>query len=209
MTVSIKMFSGFLWLCAIVLLWFGGQLLAWGGSPHYLLAALVCACVAWLTRTHNPRALSVYAVFCGATVLWAIWESGLDDWALTARLAMFSVLGLWMLSPPYRQHLGLTPGFTGSRVLWPGLTAGAIAFIAAVPYLDTPPKKRRRNHCLHSASAGSRRRMASLRQHSGWHTLFAAHTDYPGQRQPTKVCASLWSLPPVTILPCYRDAATL
>lgn len=137
----IKLFIGLFWLCSAVLLWFGVQLAALGGSPYYCAAGLICAATAWLTSKRDARVLALYCVFYITTVLWALWESGLNGWALAGRLGLFSAFGLWMLSPHYRRHLGLTPSFAGSRVMWSGFAALAIGFVATVFYLDLPQKK--------------------------------------------------------------------
>lgn len=140
MPLRIKLFTGLFWLCSAVLLWFGVQLILLGGSPYYLAAGLICASVAWLTRRRQTKVLGLYTVFYAATLIWALWESGLNGWALTGRLAFFTVLGLWMLAPHYRSYLGLNPGFSGAGIFWPTLSLSLVLTVAVIFYLDTPTR---------------------------------------------------------------------
>src|SRR3546814_6059143 len=75
-----------------------------GGSPYYVLAGVAITLSAILIARRNWSGVWVYAAFWLATLLWALWESGLDGWALTPRLAMPTALGLWMLTPWFRSE---------------------------------------------------------------------------------------------------------
>jgi quinoprotein glucose dehydrogenase len=70
-----------------------------GGSWYYLCAGLAMAATGILLLRRQAAALTVYAVLVSATLLWALWESGLDWWPLTARGDVLFVLGLFLLTP--------------------------------------------------------------------------------------------------------------
>lgn len=86
-------------LVALPLLVGGAWLLALGGSAYYLAAGALVAATAWLLRTRLAAAIATYAVFFAGTLVWALWESGLDWWPLAARLGVPFLLGLLLLVP--------------------------------------------------------------------------------------------------------------
>ncbi len=77
----------------------GGWLIALDGSGYYLVAGLVMAIITWLYARDRVASLWLYAVLLFATIAWGIWESGTDFWALTPRLDIWFVLGLWLVLP--------------------------------------------------------------------------------------------------------------
>ncbi|ULR88001.1 glucose/quinate/shikimate family membrane-bound PQQ-dependent dehydrogenase [Comamonas sp. B21-038] len=77
----------------------GGWLIALGGSAYYLVAGVVLAVITWLYARDRVASLWLYAVLLFATIAWGIWESGTDFWALTPRLDIWFVLGLWLVLP--------------------------------------------------------------------------------------------------------------
>ncbi len=77
----------------------GGWLIALGGSAYYLVAGVVLAVITWLYVRDRVASLWLYAVLLFATIAWGIWESGTDFWALTPRLDIWFVLGLWLVLP--------------------------------------------------------------------------------------------------------------
>ncbi len=130
-------------LLAIVLLllagslfWIGGQLLLAGGSPYYVLAALLLAGTAWLLWLQNAKALRIFAALWAATLLWALWESGLNGWALAGRLGLLTVIGLWLLAPWVRRSLGVAKSSLLSRVLLGLAVAGIIGGTAWIFWND-------------------------------------------------------------------------
>src|SRR3990167_3929032 len=138
-TLGNRIFIGFLFFASVMLLWFGAELILLGGSFYYLAAGLATGVVAYLSFIHSKRALVVFAVFYFATVIWAIWESGLDGWALAPRLALFTVMGLWMLLPSYRTLVGLPPTFRGSTLFWGLLIALMVVSLAVTFHADRIP----------------------------------------------------------------------
>lgn len=95
-----------LFLLAAGLLWLGGQLLLAGGSAYYLIAALLLAVTAWQLWRQSAKALKLFGVLWTGTLVWALWEAGLNGWALVGRLGLLTGIGLWLLTPWVRQSLG-------------------------------------------------------------------------------------------------------
>lgn len=70
-----------------------------GGSWYYLLIGLALLANAWMLWRGHAASLWLFAALFAATLLWALWESGLDWWPLATRLDVFVVLALLMLLP--------------------------------------------------------------------------------------------------------------
>ena len=94
-----RVYSLGLALLGVLLLAGGLQLLRLGGSPWYAAAGLALLALAILAWRGHAWAGPGYAAFLLLTCAWALWESGLDAWALTARLALLAALGSWFLVP--------------------------------------------------------------------------------------------------------------
>ena len=107
----------FLLLVGGLLAWLGGELLIAGGSPYYVIAGLVLVAAAWLAWRQSRALLSLFAALWLVTLGWGLWESGLDGWALAARLGLFTAIGLWLLTPWVRRSLGVRPATPMTRTL--------------------------------------------------------------------------------------------
>jgi quinoprotein glucose dehydrogenase len=95
------------------LLAFGGiELVLLGGSFYYLISALVLFACAYFSWRGDSRAPFIFGVFLLVTLVWAIWESGWDGWALAPRLIAPAVLGLFFCFPKIR---GEETGKRGQR----------------------------------------------------------------------------------------------
>ena len=92
-------------IIAILMIWPGAILLLAGGSIYYLLAGIALAVCSYFLFKGDKRAAPLYGILLIITYLWAMFEVGLDAWALMPRVAMFSVLGLWFLLPHVRRGL--------------------------------------------------------------------------------------------------------
>lgn len=92
-------------LIAVLLLWQGVLLLQVGGSWYYALAGVTLAACSVLLFRGDVRGAQLYGIFLLFTYLWALYEAGLDAWALMPRVAMFTVLGLWFVIPRVRRGL--------------------------------------------------------------------------------------------------------
>ncbi|MGM8909608.1 membrane-bound PQQ-dependent dehydrogenase, glucose/quinate/shikimate family [Psychrobacter sp. 1U1] len=77
----------------------GAYLLFLGGSPYYLFAGVIILTTAFLLLKKHWSAYGLYAIFIVATMVWALWESGFDWWALAPRVGFPLIFGLLMLLP--------------------------------------------------------------------------------------------------------------
>ncbi len=112
------------------LTWGGVSLLLLDGSPYYLLAGLAVIASGLLVGAGRRAGAKVYGLMLAATLAWSIWEAGFDGWALTARLAAPTVLGLWFLMPWTRRKLaGDLPWSWPTRI---GIAVAALVLGAAL-----------------------------------------------------------------------------
>src|SRR5665213_1260240 len=104
----IAIVTGWILFVLGVLLAAGGVwLAALGGSWAYIglgIGWLLCGA---LLIARRRAALGVYALLLLCTVIWAVWEAGLDRWALVPRLALFWLVGLWLLTAWVSRSLGM------------------------------------------------------------------------------------------------------
>lgn len=77
----------------------GAWLVGLGGSWYYLVAGAGFLLTAFLLFRRAPAALWVYAVVVVGTLVWALWETGLDWWPLAPRIDVVFLLGLLLLTP--------------------------------------------------------------------------------------------------------------
>lgn len=90
---------GLLLLVGLVLTAGGGYLAVLGGSFYYVLAGLAFLATAYLVFHRRASALWLYAGIVAASLIWAVWEAGLDWWALAPRGGVIMLIALWMLTP--------------------------------------------------------------------------------------------------------------
>ncbi len=78
----------------------GGMLISRGGSWYYLLMGLAVLVSGVQIVRGRASAVWIYGLAVIATVIWSLWESGIDFWALEARILTFTmaamVLALFM-----------------------------------------------------------------------------------------------------------------
>ncbi|ARR57046.1 membrane-bound PQQ-dependent dehydrogenase, glucose/quinate/shikimate family [Rhizorhabdus wittichii DC-6] len=105
----------------------GGAVLIWlGGSPYYLLGGVALLLTAFLAWRADQRLLSAYGLFLFLTIVWAIWESGIDGWALAARLGLPVAIGLLITATSAARRFGKLVAGGGIAVL----LLGALILIA-------------------------------------------------------------------------------
>ncbi len=131
-----RLLAAVLLALAAGLIWLGGQLLLAGGSPYYVIAALMLAGVAWQLWRQSRRALLLFGVLWTGTLLWSLWESGLDGWALAGRLGLLTAIGLWLLFPWVRRSLGASGSSRLSRVALGLAIAGLVGGTASIFWND-------------------------------------------------------------------------
>ncbi len=100
-----RLYALFLGAIALALLVGGAYLVVLGGSAYYAAAGLALAAVAVLLWRQQREALLVYGGIVAVTIVWSLWEAGLDGWALMPRIAAWLVVGAWMATPIFRRSL--------------------------------------------------------------------------------------------------------
>lgn len=70
-----------------------------GGSWYYILAAAGFLLTSGLLIARRRMSLWIYAAVVFGTLLWALWEVGLDWWQLAPRGALVVLVGFWLLLP--------------------------------------------------------------------------------------------------------------
>src|SRR5579872_2854344 len=75
----------------------GAYLAAIGGSLYYLIAGVLILISAFLVRRGSVAGIGLFWLVLVGTLIWSLWEVGLDGWALMPRLVFLSVGALWLL----------------------------------------------------------------------------------------------------------------
>lgn len=84
----------------------GGSWLAWlGGTLYYALAGAALIAVGVGLAKGMRWCLWTYAALWSGTLIWSLYESGLDVWQLEPRLLLPTLLGLYLLLPWIRNRL--------------------------------------------------------------------------------------------------------
>jgi quinoprotein glucose dehydrogenase len=97
MMMAVAMTGAGIWLAAL------------GGSTYYVFAGIALLVTAGLLIMRRAAALGVYAALLLGTMLWAVWEVGLDFWSLAPRGDVLAPLGVWLLLPFVRSRLVPNP----------------------------------------------------------------------------------------------------
>ena len=100
-----RIFPIVIFLIALPLVIGGAQLLMLGGSVYYIVAGLVLAFSGYRLWEGDAVGSKIYGFFLAATVVWALYESGTNLWALSPRILPLAVLGSWLLTPWARRAL--------------------------------------------------------------------------------------------------------
>ena len=98
--------GGILLLVGLVLVIGGVWLAGVGGSWYYVFAAVGFLLTGALLVKRDIKALWVYAVLVIVTLIWALWEIGLDWWGLVPRCSLIVLIGLWLITPWITRALG-------------------------------------------------------------------------------------------------------
>lgn len=113
----------------------GGYLALLGGSPYYILAGLAMILSGALIGRGDPRGRWLYVAIWVATLIWAIWEVGLDPLQLVPRVVAPTVLLILVILP----WLIATMRTPKARTRAMPAALGIIALMMAVPVLRTRP----------------------------------------------------------------------
>lgn len=97
--LGLWLLGGFLALVGVALAAGGVKLLTLGGSFYYVLAGLACLAAGVLIIQRRKLGATIYIAFILATILWSVWEAGLDFWRLLPRLGGPLAIALLLLTP--------------------------------------------------------------------------------------------------------------
>jgi len=143
---GMRVFGLLLSLTGAVIAALGFKLFAIDGSPYYLGIGALWVVSGVLALLLHRQGLYLYALSFFITLVWALWESGLDGWALVPRLdAAFVFMLLAVLLMPARSASGrFSPRKYGAGSLIVSLVGLGIAIpMAQKPYPvaanSTPP----------------------------------------------------------------------
>ena len=122
-------------IIALALIAGGAKLALLGGSIYYLAAGITVAVTAWLAIKGDRRDTAAYAILLGITLLWALWEGGLDVWGLQSRLLAPLVLGIWVCWPWLRRYRGAFLGVLAVSIVAFGVWIWQANRIESAPML--------------------------------------------------------------------------
>lgn len=141
-SLLIRSIATLLVLCGGLLAAGGAWLITLGGSAYYVVAAAGLLLTAVLLARLKPAAQAVYAVLLAGSLIWSLWEAGLDWWPLAARLDVLFVLGLLLWWPGVTRRLqagsdqggqwGSVTGAAGRRPAWTARLLGGVLGVAAL-----------------------------------------------------------------------------
>ena len=107
----------------------GLRLLSLGGSPYYFVGGVTLSAVAVFLWRGSVKSAWLYTVFVAASVVWALYESGLRSWALSPRLLFPAAIGLWFGAPWVGRWLSPAGRV---RATWRGTRVCALSSLAAL-----------------------------------------------------------------------------
>jgi quinoprotein glucose dehydrogenase len=121
-----------------------------GGSWYYALAGATLLVTGLLLWRRSALALWLYAALFAVSLVWALWEAGLDWWPLAARLDALFVIGALMLLPWVTRALSadgdapvamagrVPPPLRRGGIVFLGSALAAFAVVAAVSWFHDP-----------------------------------------------------------------------
>jgi quinoprotein glucose dehydrogenase len=139
--VAVRALGLLLLLIGVVLIGGGAWLLALGGSAYYLVAGIALVISGALIAQLKLSGAVLYAAVFLATVLWAIWEAGLNGWALVPRvippavLLVLVIASLPVLSPDRGRKMALS-GLAAFIII--GVVGGAVVANANRAQIQSP-----------------------------------------------------------------------
>jgi quinoprotein glucose dehydrogenase len=98
-------FAILLFVLGVILGGGGIELAVLGGSVYYLLTGIALIVAAVLLWRGRRAGMWLYLAIVACTLIWSLWEIGLDGWSLASRLGLFVLLGLYFLLPHTRRGL--------------------------------------------------------------------------------------------------------
>ncbi|HKR34269.1 MAG TPA: PQQ-binding-like beta-propeller repeat protein, partial [Steroidobacteraceae bacterium] len=145
-----RVFAVILMLIGLALAGGGVRLVTLGGSFYYVLAGVALLASGVLLWRRDRRGSLLYGLLLIATLVWSVYEVGVNLWALAPRLLALLVIGAWFLTPWLRRSLyspGEPPRLLGGRtgvsamatIVVVSVTIVVLAARAAIPAHETQP----------------------------------------------------------------------
>jgi quinoprotein glucose dehydrogenase len=125
-------------IIGLTLLLGGAYLLSLHGSPYYALCGSTLCASAMLLWRRRVEGAMLLVLLLGATIAWALWEVGLNGWALWPRIGLLAVLGSPVLIPSFWRQLH-GPCLVRARILMPLTVLASIAVGATLRAVVPPP----------------------------------------------------------------------
>ena len=98
-------YASILFILGLALAAGGVQLALLGGSLYYVLTGVIMIAAAACLWRGRRAGMWLYLFVVAYTLIWSLWEIGLDGWALASRLGLLVVLALYFLFPAVRRRL--------------------------------------------------------------------------------------------------------
>jgi quinoprotein glucose dehydrogenase len=123
----------------------GVRLAALGGSLYYVITGVSLLAVAVLLWRGHRFSLPLFGAVLLGTLVWAVWEVGLDFWALVPRLGLLTLLGLLLLLPSARRRASaadaVAPGWTRAWGVFVAISMAAVVTLSLLRTVDSsdPP----------------------------------------------------------------------
>jgi quinoprotein glucose dehydrogenase len=112
--IGIAIFAAFLGIVGLTLAVGGAMLAAEGGSVYYVLTGAAVLVSAFGLMRGARYAAWAYGAMLACTLIWSLWEAGLDPWALVPRLAGPALIGLLFLLPAIAWRSGASRWWAGA-----------------------------------------------------------------------------------------------
>ena len=163
----------------------GLWLILLGGSLYYLMSGIGYVAVGVLLSRRRPAGALLAVALLAATLAWALWEAGLDYWALFPRVLLPAGLALLALLAALR-----FPANESRRV--PPSVAGVLALAIAVEFAFAfVPHGAVHERAIPPVRAcreiGTAVRLVFVRADQRGHALFTVHANQPRE------CRTSWS----------------
>ena len=88
----------------------GGYLVSLGGSAYYLITGVLLLPAAVLLWRGEGRGATLHGWVILGTIAWALWEVGVNGWALAPRIVLPASIGILLLLPVVRASLNWRNG---------------------------------------------------------------------------------------------------
>ena len=156
---AVALTGGLFALLGLALAGGGAWLAVLGGSIFYLVAGAATLATGWLLIARRRAALQVFAALLFGTAAWSVYDIGFDWWPMAARVDVFFVFGLWLLTPWITRPL--TREDVAGRRNWTLPLWGGIAALAVVMAVALASDEHDRSGVLASSSAAGSATAAS------------------------------------------------